>query len=260
MLFYNQFRDLPHFCLLGSPRNITLLDGVENRLLAHEDHGHTCPERAAAGLCVLGWHLPSLSVFTWCSNLVVSGLITILPMRIEQEQEYNSEITGLENQIAALKQEIALLETHREIDQEAYKVVEADLIDLQRKIQEQRDAIAFYRGIVSPADGGRGLRVQDFKLTKGKEEGQFHMRLVLVQVMQHDRSVKGDVEFSLEGSQDGKAKTYSLKELQPTDAKSNWPFAFRYFQDFDRELILPTGFTPEKINIEVNREPSQSRV
>jgi len=170
---------------------------------------------------------------------------------IEQKQEYNSEITGLENHIIVLKQEIALLETHREIDQEAYKVVEADLIDLQRKIQEQRDAIAFYRGIVSPSDGGRGLRVQDFKLTKGKEERQFHMRLVLVQVMQHDRSVKGDVEFSLEGSQDGKAKTYSLKELLPTDVKSNWPFAFRYFQDFDRELILPAGFTPEKINIEV---------
>ena len=170
---------------------------------------------------------------------------------IDQKQEYNSEIKGLENQIAELNQEIALLETHREIDVEAYKVVEADLIDLQRKIQEQRDAIAFYRGIVSPADGGRGLRVQDFKVTKGKKEGQFHMRLVLVQVMQHDRSVKGDVEFSLEGSQDGKAKTYSLQELQPTDAKNNWPFAFRYFQDFDRELILPTGFTPEKINIEV---------
>ena len=27
--------------------------------------------------------------------------------------------------------------------------------------------------------------------------------------------------------------------------------AFRYFQDFDRELVLPAGFTPEKINIEV---------
>lgn len=170
---------------------------------------------------------------------------------IEEKQGYNSEIDGLENRISVLKQEIALLETHREIDQEAYKVVEADLIDLQRKIQEQRDAIAFYRGIVSPSDGGRGLRVQDFKVTRGKDERQFHMRLVLVQVMQHDRSVKGEVEFSLEGSQDGVATTYSLKELLPTDAKSNWPFAFRYFQDFDRVLILPAGFTPEKINIEV---------
>lgn len=170
---------------------------------------------------------------------------------LEEKQEVINEIKGLEKQITELKQEIALFETHREIDQEAYKVVEADLIDLQRKIQEQRDAIAFYRGIVSPADGGRGLRVQDFKVTQGKDERQFHMRLVLVQVMQHDRSVKGDVEFSLEGSQDGVATTYNLEQLLPDDEKSNWPFAFRYFQDFDRELVLPAGFTPEKVNIEV---------
>ena len=39
----------------------------------------------------------------------------------------------------------------REIDREAYREVESSLTELQAKIQEQRDAIAFYRGIVSPA-------------------------------------------------------------------------------------------------------------
>jgi hypothetical protein len=164
---------------------------------------------------------------------------------------YESEIAGLESEIVALKQEVALLETHRNIDQEAYDVVETNLSDLQRKIQEQGEAIAFYRGILSPKDGGRGLRVQDLKLTKGKDEGQYHVRLVLVQVMKHDRSVKGEVDFSLEGAQDGVATTYELEQLLPADADSNWAFSFRYFQDFDRELILPEGFVPEKVNIEV---------
>ena len=168
-----------------------------------------------------------------------------------EQQTLENEIQGLENQIVALKQEIALLKTHRDIDSEAYQVVEANLGDLQKKIQEQRDAIAFYRGIVSPADGGRGLRVQDLKLTKGKDERQFHVRLVLVQVMQHDRSVRGEVDFSIEGAQDGVEVTYALKQLLPADANSNWPFSFRYFQNFDRELVLPAGFTPERVNIEV---------
>ena len=166
-------------------------------------------------------------------------------------QDLVNEIKGLEDQMMALKQEIALLETHRDIDSEAYQVVETNLGDLQRKIQEQREAIAFYRGIVSPADGGRGLRVQDLKLTKGKDERQYHVRLVLVQVMHHDRSVKGKVDFSIEGAQDGVDITYALEQLLPADADSNWPFSFRYFQDFDRELVLPAGFTPEKVNIEV---------
>ena len=171
---------------------------------------------------------------------------------ISDKAALNVVIGGLEDQIVGLKQEIALLETHRDIEKEAYKVVEANLADLEQKIQEQSDAIAFYRGIVSPKDGGRGLRVQDLKLTKGRDDRHYNVRLVLVQVMKHDRSVKGTVGFSVEGSQDGVAKTYALSELLPDDGNSSWPFAFRYFQDFDRELILPEGFTPERVNVEVN--------
>ncbi|MDX1404215.1 MAG: DUF6776 family protein [Woeseiaceae bacterium] len=170
---------------------------------------------------------------------------------VSSEQSLVREIGDLEAQISTLKQEIALLQTHRDIDRKAYEVVENNLAELQKKIQEQRDAIAFYRGIVSPADGGRGLRVQDLKVTKGNEDRQYNVRLVLVQVKQHDRSVKGEVDFSIEGAQDGMAVTYTLEQLLPADADKNWPFSFRYFQDFDRELVLPDGFTPEKINVEV---------
>jgi len=164
---------------------------------------------------------------------------------------FEEHIDTLDDEIAELKQEIAVLETHREIDREAYKQVESGLSSLQAKIQEQRDAIAFYRGIVSPADGKPGLRVQDLKLTRGAEEREFNLRLVLVQAMKHDRKVSGDVAVSVEGSEDGEDKTYTLTELLPADAESAWPFSFRYFQDFDRQLVLPDGFTPERIRVEV---------
>ncbi len=169
----------------------------------------------------------------------------------QERQDYENHISELRKQIGTLNQEIALLETHRDIDQEAYKDVEKSLANLQQKIQDQRDAIAFYRGIISPADGQRGLRVQDLRLSKGKDHRQYYIRLVLVQVMQHDRSVKGEVNFSLEGAQDGVATTYKLEKLIPADETSSWPFSFRYFQNFDRQLILPEGFRPERINIEV---------
>jgi len=165
--------------------------------------------------------------------------------------ELEVHIESLNDEIEALKQEVALLETHREIDREAYQEVEGSLITLQAKIQEQRDAIAFYRGIVSPSDGNSGLRVQDFKLTRGAQEREFHLRLVLVQAMKHDRKVSGDVALSVEGSEDGEARTYALTDLLPVDADKGWPFSFRYFQDFDRLLVLPDGFTPERVHVEV---------
>jgi len=166
-------------------------------------------------------------------------------------QSYIDHIVELDKDILDLKQEVAILETNRDIDQESYKAVEVELTTLQAKIQEQRDAIGFYRGIVSPSDGNAGLRVQDLKLTRGKEEREFNLRLVLVQAMKHDRKVSGDVNVSVEGSQDGVDTAYDITQLISEAGDKAWPFSFRYFQDFDRQLVLPDGFTPERIKVEV---------
>jgi Family of unknown function (DUF6776) len=166
-------------------------------------------------------------------------------------QGYEDHIKRLDDQIVELKQEVALLETNREVDRESYKEVEASLSALQAKIQEQRDAIAFYRGIVSPSDGNSGLRVQDLTVTRGKEEREFNLRLVLVQAMKHDRKVSGDVNLKIAGTQGGVETTYAFDQLLPDDAEKQWAFSFRYFQNFDRSLVLPDGFTPERITVEV---------
>ncbi len=166
-------------------------------------------------------------------------------------QAYEDHIMRLDDEIIDLKQQVATLETNRDVDRESYKEVEIELTTLQAKIQEQRDAIGFYRGIVSPSDGNSGLRVQDLKLTRGKAEREFTVRLVLVQAMKHDRKVSGDVNLSIIGDQNGVETTYALTQLIPDDADKAWAFSFRYFQNFDRQLILPDGFTPDRITVEV---------
>lgn len=204
---------------------------------------------------------------TWATRVVVAVLVLVSGYLIfefgrikagydivdvqNERQDFEARIEGLQLEIIDLTQEVALLETHREVDREAYKEVETSLVGLQAKIQEQRDAIAFYRGIVSPTDGNAGLRVQDLKLTRGNEEREFRVRLVLVQAMKHDRKVSGDVNLSVEGSEGGVQKTYAFADLQPASGDSAWPFSFRYFQNFDRQLVLPDGFTPERVKVEV---------
>ena len=168
-----------------------------------------------------------------------------------ERRDYEQHIETLEDEIGALKEQVAMLETHRDIDREAYREVEASLTELQAKIQEQRDAIAFYRGIVSPADGNKGLRVQDLKLTRGKNEREYNIRLVLVQALKHDRKVSGNVNLTIEGDLDGVEKTFSYAELLPEDSESAWAFSFRYFQDFTRQVVLPDGFTPQRVKVEV---------
>lgn len=181
----------------------------------------------------------------------IQGGYDILDVKKERLASEDA-VAGLQQEIVTLKEQIALLETDQEVDAESYKEVGASLVKLQAKIQEQKDAIAFYRGIVSPEDGEAGLRVQDLKLTRSARERAFNVRLVLVQSLKHDRKVSGDVSLSVEGEQGGETATYPYRELMPEESKGDWAFSFRYFQDFDREIVLPDGFTPERIIIEVH--------
>jgi cell division protein FtsB len=168
-----------------------------------------------------------------------------------ERDAYEARIVSLSEEIESLKETIARLETNRDIDSSAYQDVESSLLELQEKIQEQAAEIAFYRGIISPADGVAGLRVQDLRLSRANTERTYNVRLVLVQSLKHDRTVSGDVNLIVEGVQNGSEVSYPYAQLLATEADSNWAFKFRYFQDFDREIILPDGFTPESIRIEV---------
>ena len=55
----------------------------------------------------------------------------------------------------------------RRLDRDAYGQVERTLGDLQSKLARQGDDLAFYRSIVSPADGVQGLRIQRFDVRSG---------------------------------------------------------------------------------------------
>ncbi len=152
----------------------------------------------------------------------------------------------------ALKQKVARLETDLTVDRQAYDQIEAQLVDLQARIMEQEEDLAFYKSIVAPEDGAVGLRVQKLVVQNGADPASFRVRWVLIQAKEHDRRVSGVVDFSVEGTQDGKTVTYGLADLDAgLKGNGELPFSFRYFQDFEHELTLPKGFVPARIHLEV---------
>mgnify|MGYP000441076848 CR=1 FL=1 len=131
----------------------------------------------------------------------------LLDQRVEQQQ----------GELMALREQHAVLQRASEIDRQASLELRDDFARAQGEVLGLRKELDFYRGIVSPADGNSGLRVQDFKLTRGASEREFNLRLVLVQAMKHDRKVSGNVALTIEGSEDGEAKSYALADLLPDD-------------------------------------------
>ncbi len=169
-----------------------------------------------------------------------------------EAQELNSQIMALQGENDRLRERIAVLETSLQVDHEAYNQVEETLASLQAEIQEQREELAFYRGIVSPPDGKTGLHIQELALRPGAQDSFYRLRLVLVQASKHDRRISGVVSLTVDGARNGLPVSYGLAELAPAQGDESLDFSFRYFQDIERDLVLPADFIPDRINVEVS--------
>lgn len=184
------------------------------------------------------------------------GGYSVLDQRREQA-EYEQIIADLESDIVELRRQITLLETSREIDRETYAQVEATLSQLQTRIQRQEEELAFYQGIVSPGDGVAGLRIQTLEITPSDAEQRYLMRLVLVQAIIHERRVSGVVKLMVSGNRAGETVDLDMAELVAEGEASEFAYRFRYFQGLEKELILPVGFEPSRVDVEI--WPSEPR-
>jgi cell division protein FtsB len=98
---------------------------------------------------ILFWVLAAVAIMWAGFGLYVAGQSRAGFNRIQTDREIaalRNELVGQRAENLALREKIALLDTAAKIDSEAYRRVEAGLVDLQSKILDQQEDIAFYRG------------------------------------------------------------------------------------------------------------------
>ncbi|MBM0107970.1 hypothetical protein JM946_24815 [Steroidobacter sp. S1-65] len=171
---------------------------------------------------------------------------------IQRRRELTAQIQSLKDENERLRAEVAAAELARNVDNKAYAAVEKNLADLQAQVLKHREQLTFYRGIVSPEDGIGGLRIQRFQVLPGAAEHHYRLRLVLVQSMRQETVVSGSVVVQLEGVRDNRPVQLPLSEAADTQrADGLLPFQFRYFQNLEQDIVLPEGFEPRAVNVEV---------
>jgi hypothetical protein len=170
-------------------------------------------------------------------------------------KEDNKELQAEAKQ---LRERVAVLETAATVDREAYRQVEQKLIELQSRILEQQEDLEFYKGIVNADDGG-GLRIQNFQVSQGLGEREFGLRLVLAQAFRSTRQVSGQVELVVEGMQEGEPARLGLADIGATSDKNRLSYSFKYFQDLKAEVLIPSGFVPERVHVIVHPKGESSK-
>lgn len=171
---------------------------------------------------------------------------------VQRRRELIARIEALEQDNEKLRTDVAKAQLARNVDDRAYGDVEKNLADLQAQVLKQREELTFYRGIVSPEDGIGGLRIQRFQVLSGGAERHYRLRLVLVQSMRQDAVVAGSVSIQIEGARNNRPEQLALAQAAPaTRGDGLLPFQFRYFQNLEQDIVLPEGFEPRAVNVEV---------
>jgi hypothetical protein len=158
-----------------------------------------------------------------------------------ERQALVEKASRLEAENTRLNAKVAELEMARRLDRDAYGQIERTLGDLQSQLARQGDDLAFYRSIVSPADGIQGLRIQRFDVDPGTRPHEFVLKLTLVQAMRHESVVSGLAQVRLNGMQGDRPARYTVGELLGTP-RAQLPFSLRYFQTIEQAVTLPEGF------------------
>ena len=174
-----------------------------------------------------------------------------------ERRELTAKADRLERQNARLNARVAELEMARKLDREAYGQVEKTLGELQSQLSRQTDDLAFYKSIVSPADGVQGLRIQRFEVLPGAEPREYQLKLTLIQSMRHESVAAGLAQIVVHGMQGDRPARYTLGELlgQP---KAQLPFSFRYFQTIEQAVTLPEGFQAFEVEVQVRSSKLRS--
>ncbi len=174
----------------------------------------------------------------------------------QTNDDLQQQVKQLTQENIDLKAAATLLQRTQQVEAEASSEVQGRLRDLQAEILELQEEITFYRGIVAPSEATTGLRIQRFEITPLAEPGMARYQLVLTQVLKDETVSRGEVDIEIQGVQEGRPKLLPVSGL-PEQKSGPLKFSFKYFQKFEGDLLLPPGFVPH--SIDVNVRPSSGK-
>jgi hypothetical protein len=171
----------------------------------------------------------------------------------QQHTEQEVQIERLEKTNHELRTKLAELDTIRIGRSREQAEVARTIGDLQAQVARESQELAFYRGVVSQGAAEIGVKIGQVRVSTGHKAGQFTVHLALLRSGRPDSVVTGTLTLIVDGSSGGKSDDTPLELATLTLGKQReLPFNFRFYQNFDQEIVIPAGFKPEHLAVEVH--------
>ena len=194
----------------------------------------------------------ALLALAWVVSLVlVLGLGQTLRHRIGGLVDH-AALTSAQKDRDALLQRIAVLERSEQVARAANGDLQQSLRDRQEEIAGLRANLAFYSRLTDGGSKLESLNVHDIHLQAGAVARVYNFTVTLTQTLKSGQIASGHARVSVSGVQAGKLTTLTWSELAPNQEASGLTFSFKYFQQIAGTLMLPEGFTPNRIRVEAD--------
>lgn len=145
--------------------------------------------------------------------------------------------------IGELRRQVADLDTLKASQERERAELSRTIGELQVEVSRQRQQIEFLQGIVTTGSGPRPeVAIRSARIDRTADADRFVLRLSLVQPGAPTRIVTGRITVRIDGSRGRDTRSIRLAPLE---------YRFRYFETFEPEIVLPQGFTPSRVTVEV---------
>jgi hypothetical protein len=159
-------------------------------------------------------------------------------------------IAALEEELRASRLKLAMYDSDNAGSTRERTEVAKTIGELQAEVARLTSDVAFYRGVVDQRSAPEVVKVQQFRITAGKAEREYLLRLVLGRPLSPEDSITGKARISIEGTAaDGSAASHDLAALGVPGAEL--PFSLRYVVTLEQLVRLPAGFVPARTTVEL---------
>ena len=160
------------------------------------------------------------------------------------------ELRDRDATISELRRQLADYDTSKTAQEEERRELARTIGELQAEVARQKQQLEFYRGIVIKGSERIDVAIRELRVAPGASSGRYVVRLSLEHPGKSQGAVTGVAKFTVDGLQAGRA----AQVVGPETA-----YNFRYFSALQPELMLPVGFTPQRLTVEL-RAPDRPEV
>ncbi|HZH43766.1 MAG TPA: DUF6776 family protein [Lysobacter sp.] len=165
--------------------------------------------------------------------------------------ELRRESAAQRRELERLRQRETLLARSDEISRRANRDVQRQLTERDAEIAHLRENLAFYERLVGASGERRPLTVHTAQFRR-EAGGTWRYQVTLTQSLNRGAISEGALRLAVEGVRDGRLATLGWDELHQRRGAPAQRYAFRYFQQLEGSVMLPAGFTPQRVRVSLS--------